>query len=74
MIVKLGLVSALFLIATTGAAYAYIDPNTGGLIFQMLAPILAIVAGLWIAAKEKIAKFSRQVFHHFTSAREKRND
>ena len=27
------------------AAYAYIDPNTGGAIFQVLMPILAVLVG-----------------------------
>ena len=26
-------------------AYAYIDPNTGGVIFQVLMPILAVLVG-----------------------------
>ena len=36
-------------------ALAYIDPNTGGLLFQILAPLTAIVASAWLLAKEKFA-------------------
>lgn len=29
------------------AAYAYVDPNTGGLLFQLFAPILLLFAAAW---------------------------
>ncbi len=35
-------------------AMAYIDPNTGGMIFQMLAPLLAGITGAWLFARDKI--------------------
>jgi hypothetical protein len=35
-------------------ALAYIDPNTGGMIFQILAPILAMVTSAWLFLKDRI--------------------
>jgi len=29
-------------------AFAYIDPNTGGFIFQLLAPLAAIALTVWM--------------------------
>jgi hypothetical protein len=38
------IVMALF----TPTAFAYIDPNTGGFIFQLLAPLVAIALTVWM--------------------------
>ena len=35
-------------------AFAYIDPNTGGMIFQILAPILAMITSAWLFLKDRI--------------------
>jgi hypothetical protein len=29
-------------------AFAYIDPNAGGFLFQLLAPLFAAVVGVWV--------------------------
>lgn len=43
-------------------AFAYIDPNAGSLLFQIMAPITAIVVSAWLLAKEKfIALFKKLV-------------
>jgi len=44
----------LTIVLTPVPALAYIDPNTGGMIFQMLAPLLAAITGAWLFAKDKI--------------------
>jgi hypothetical protein len=36
---------ALAVLMYEPAAYAYIDPNTGGVIFQVLMPIVAVLVG-----------------------------
>lgn len=36
------------------AACAYIDPNTGGYIFQLLFPIISAAAGLYLFFKKQI--------------------
>jgi hypothetical protein len=38
------LVSFMLLLSATAPAYAYIDPNSGGLLFQILAPLMAVLA------------------------------
>ena len=35
-------------------ALAYIDPNTGGLIFQVLAPIIAMITSAWLFLRDRI--------------------
>lgn len=46
----------LSVLTLPSVAWAYIDPNTGGMIFQMLAPILAAIAGAWVMAKDYIKR------------------
>ena len=38
-------------------AYAYIDPNAGGWLYQMLFPVLIALAGAWAVLRHKIAQF-----------------
>jgi hypothetical protein len=49
---------ALVLILVTAAvpAYAYIDPNSGGLFFQLLTPIFVVVAAALAFAKRQMAQ------------------
>ncbi len=35
----------LICVSTFGTAWAYVDPNVGGSIFQILMPILAVLLG-----------------------------
>jgi hypothetical protein len=44
---------ALFLSAPAGA-FAYIDPNAGGMLFQILAPLFLLIVAFWAAFKRKI--------------------
>ena len=39
------------LIASTTPAYAYVDPNAGGALFQILTPLLALVAAAFATSK-----------------------
>jgi hypothetical protein len=42
-------------LATTRPAYAaYIDPNTGGMVFQLLAVIFSVVSGLVLLFSSRI--------------------
>jgi hypothetical protein len=43
---RLALLCALGLMHSP--AYAYIDPNTGGFLFQLLAPLAALALSAWI--------------------------
>lgn len=39
---------AIALVSFHSSAFAYIDPNTGGFLFQMLAPLVAIFMSVWM--------------------------
>jgi len=51
---KIGLLCVAGIMITT-PAYAYIDPNAGGLIFQILTPIFAMVAAALAFARRQIS-------------------
>ncbi len=55
-------IALLILFAATRTAFAYIDPATGGMLFQALATALAVVTGLALV-------FSRQIRMLFARAR-----
>jgi hypothetical protein len=41
-------------LSAPGSALAYIDPNAGGLLFQILAPLFLLVVAFWAAFKRKV--------------------
>jgi hypothetical protein len=49
-----GLILLVSLSLTT-PAHAYVDPNSGGLVFQLVTPILALIAASLTFAKRQIA-------------------
>ena len=53
-VVKSMVLALLSFLVTTKAAFAYIDPNTGGMLFQALATSLAVLTGFALL-------FSRQI-------------
>ncbi len=66
-------VSRLMLLAATlalwlhhGNAYAYIDPNAGGMLFQLLAPVFAAAVGAWLFLRRWIAAAVRNLWHRVT--------
>ena len=38
-------------------AHAYIDPNVGGWLYQLLFPLLIAIAGAWAVLRHKISEF-----------------
>ena len=50
------------LIASSGPAQAYIDPNAGGMLFQLLAPVLAALIGGWLFLRRWIADVARRLW------------
>ncbi len=54
ILIKSLLLTLLVTFTTAKAAFAYIDPATGGMLFQALATILAVLAGFALV-------FSRQI-------------
>jgi len=43
-------------------AFAYIDPNSGGMLFQLLAPLFAAVVGAWVFMRRFIVQSIRTVW------------
>lgn len=57
------LISALLLgLLCCEPAMAYIDPNAGGLLFQLLAPLLAAVVGGWLFLRRWITYQVRRLW------------
>jgi len=57
------LVLALFLPAS---AHAYIDPNAGGMLFQLLAPLFAAIVGGWLFLRRWLAYQVRRLWRRLT--------
>ncbi len=51
----LGLLSTSFLFVSCLPALAYIDPNGGGLIFQLLTPFFALCATAFVVLRQRLA-------------------
>ena len=51
-------------------AHAYIDPNAGGVLFQLLAPLFAGVVGAWLVARRWIAAQCRRIWRRLTGRSE----
>lgn len=51
------------------AAYAYIDPNAGGMLFQLLAPVFAAAVGAWLFLRRWIAEAVRNLWHRLIGRR-----
>jgi hypothetical protein len=49
------------LFAWVPQAHAYIDPNAGGLLFQLLFPLLAAVAAMWAAFRSHLRSMFRRL-------------
>ena len=47
----------LVYLSAVPAAYAYIDPNMGGWLYQLLFPLLIAIAGAWAALRQTISQF-----------------
>lgn len=50
----------------TQQAHAYIDPNAGGLLFQLLAPLFAGIVGAWLVARRWVAAQCRRWWRRIT--------
>jgi len=44
------------------AAWSYIDPNAGGLLFQLLMPLFTAAMGVWIFLRRSIASAVRRLW------------
>lgn len=61
--------AVLALLLGPGAAYAYIDPNAGGMLFQLLAPVFAAAVGAWLFLRRWIADTVRNLWHRLIGRR-----
>lgn len=60
------LCAALYLALVSMPAHAYIDPNAGGMLFQLLAPLFAAVIGVWLFLRQWISDLVRRVWRRLT--------
>lgn len=44
----------VLLVSFASPAFAYIDPNTGGYLYQLLAPLAAIVTSVWMFFTDQV--------------------
>jgi hypothetical protein len=56
----------LFLMLQPAFAFAYIDPNAGGLLFQLLAPVFAALLAAWLFMRRVIADYARNLWRRLT--------
>jgi hypothetical protein len=66
--VRLVLTSCALMLAMP--AHAYIDPNAGGALFQLLAPLFAGLVGAWLVARRWIAEQLRKFWRRITGQRD----
>ncbi len=57
---------ALVGLAICTPAQAYIDPNAGGMLFQLLAPLFAALIGAWMFLRRWIAAWARRAWARLT--------
>lgn len=57
---------ALYLALMSLPAHAYIDPNAGGMLFQLLAPLFAAVVGVWLFLRQWITALARRMWRRLT--------
>lgn len=64
---------ALLLLAlmTPAPAWAYIDPNAGGMLFQLLAPMFAAAVGAWLFLRRWIAEHLKELWRKLTGRKAK---
>ncbi len=61
---------AMLSMAICGPANAYIDPNAGGMLFQLLAPVFAAVVGAWLFLRRWIADLAQRLWRRMTGRKE----
>jgi len=67
IVIKSVLLAFLFSLASARPAFAYVDPNVGGMLFQALAAGFAVLSGIALL-------FSRQIRMFFARMRRARRD
>jgi site-specific recombinase len=62
----LKLVLVLLALLAPLPALAYVDPNAGGILLQLLAPVFAAIAGAWLFLRRWIADWFRRAWRRLT--------
>ncbi len=60
-----------FVMAGAADALAYIDPNTGGYVFQLLFPIISIIAFAYLFLKRQVKLLFARIISFFKHILEK---
>ena len=55
------LLTALTIFAFPSDCEAYLDPNIGGSLFQLLFPVLVAIAGAWAILRDRTKKFLEKI-------------
>jgi hypothetical protein len=50
-------VVSLVLLSLPLPGWAYVDPNAGGWLFQLIFPLLMAIAGVWAVFKQSLRNF-----------------
>jgi len=59
------LLLGIFTALVPGAAFAYIDPNAGGILFQILTPVFIAIVVFWTFLKQKLKALWTRVISAF---------
>ena len=59
------IITIITLLGITTPAYAYIDPNAGGLLFQILTPLFAILAVALTTARQWVSRKISKIISFF---------
>jgi hypothetical protein len=54
-------IATLCLVFSTGDCFAYVDPNLGGWLFQLLFPVLVTLGGIWVIVRTRVASLWRRL-------------
>lgn len=63
---RAALLLALLALLQPLPAWAYIDPNAGGMLLQLLAPLFAALIGGWLFLRRWIADLARRLWRRIT--------
>ncbi len=65
-ILKNVFIQMLVITLVPAIAFAYVDPNTGGYVFQVLFPVLSAVAACFVFFKKQVSALLRKIARLFS--------
>lgn len=66
--------AVLYLFAARRLATGYIDPNSGGLVFQILAVLFGLISGVLLFFSSQIRRLFSRVMRFIRERREREED